>query len=130
LLWADGLTRDACVQFGGEDSDLTELEDSDNGAFSLASSPHLLVDCSLVVGLILVLDIESEEGPAARSRTASPALRRSASPARSRSATRSPSPDHDDDAGDEYRDESARLKKMKIAKKKRSAEDEGDEPRP
>ncbi|BGP36034.1 Transcription factor iws1 [Rhodotorula toruloides] len=87
--------------FGGEDSDLTELEDSDN-----------------------------EEGPAARSRTASPALRRSTSPARSRSATGSPSPDHDDDAGDEYQDESARLKKMKIAKKKRSAEDEGDEPRP
>ncbi|GEM11912.1 transcription factor Iws1 [Rhodotorula toruloides] len=87
--------------FAGEDSDLTELEDSDD-----------------------------EEGPGTRSRTASPALRRSASPARTRSPTRSPSPD-DEDAGDEYQDESARLKKMgKISKKKRSAEDEGDEPRP
>ncbi|GAA6030504.1 hypothetical protein JCM8097_006178 [Rhodosporidiobolus ruineniae] len=87
--------------FGGEDSDLTDLEASDK-----------------------------EDAPSA----SSPARRRSPSPSRSRSrsasAERSASPAAPSDAGeDEYQDEDDdRLRKMgKIAKKKRTGDEAGDE---
>lgn len=83
----------------------------------------------------VVLTDEPAEHPAPVRRSPSPASSRSASPDAALAAGAGlAGASSDEDEGDEYKDEGAAIKKMKIAKRKKRAEDagEGDDeaPRP
>jgi hypothetical protein len=118
---------------------LTEIS-SDEGESAHAHARYglleaLLLQHELMCELDVGLTDEPAEQPAPARRSPSPASSRSASPDAAFAAGAGlAGASSDEDEGDEYKDEGAAIKKMKIAKRKKRAEEggEGDDeaPRP